>query len=183
MWIKHYGFEYHFISKCNYVMSPWWDLFQVCLILYTQLTNSYWQLNCKVQDHPWTTVIPFTSHFSISQSFPGSFHSINHSYLLSFQVPSFEFFLPRILYELLLHSSYTFSPSHFHYKYSNNTRWYVNITMLPIVNKIAAEFLILTVVLLLIQIFWDVMLSGLAHKCLLGLGIRWWRHQAAAKFW
>jgi hypothetical protein len=44
--------------------------------------------------------------------------------------------------------------------------------MLPIVNKIAAEFLILTVLLLKIQIFWDVMLSALAHKCLLGLGIR-----------
>jgi hypothetical protein len=74
------------------------------------------------------------------------------------------------------------SPSHFHYKYSKSTSLYVNITTLPIVNKISAEFLILTTVLMKIKIFWDVMLSGLAYKCLLGLGIRQWRHQAAAKF-
>jgi hypothetical protein len=82
----------------------------------------------------------------------------------------------------LLHSSYMFSPSHFHYKYPNNTRWYVNITTLPSVSEISAKFLILPTVLK-IQTVLDVTLFGLAYKCLLGLGSGQWRHQAAAKCW
>jgi len=159
-------------------------LFSSVFNLYTQLTNSYLQQNCKVQASSWTNTFYFPFQFFSVFSQRAVTLSTTHISSASKWHPSNTFSqVFHMNFLSLLHSSYMFSPPHFHYKYSNNTRWYVKITTLPSVNEISAEFLILTTVLVKIQTFWDVTLFGLAYKCLFGLGLRRWRHQATAKCW